>query len=90
MKIININESQKKRLFEAYDGKFSFSELDKQEDLGNMDYYCYKHLGNSFAQGSSRVVYMLSDNFVLKLAYNKAGIEQNKLEFERYYKTKSK
>ena len=24
MKIININESQKKRLFEAYDGKFSF------------------------------------------------------------------
>ena len=90
MKIININESQKKRLFEAYDGKFSFDELDKQEDLGNMDYYCYKHLGNSFAQGSSRVVYMLSDNFVLKLAYNKAGIEQNKLEFERYYKTKSK
>ena len=30
MKIININESQKKRLFEAYDGKFSFDELDKQ------------------------------------------------------------
>lgn len=90
MKIINIDESQKKRLFEAYDGKFSFSELDKQEDLGNMDYYCYKHLGNSFAQGSSRVVYMLSDNFVLKLAYNKAGIEQNKLEFERYEETKSK
>ena len=32
MKIININESQKKRLFEAYDGKFSFAELDKQGD----------------------------------------------------------
>ena len=90
MKIININESQKKRLFEAYDGKFSFAELDKQGDLCNMDFYCYKHLGNSFAEGSSRVVYMLSDNFVLKLAYNKAGIEQNKLEFERYEKTKSK
>lgn len=90
MKIININESQKKRLFEAYDGKFSFAELDKQGDLCNMDFYCYKHLGNSFAEGSSRVLYMLSDNFVLKLAYNKAGIEQNKLEFERYDKTKSK
>ena len=29
MKVIFINESQKKRLFEAYDGEFSFSELDR-------------------------------------------------------------
>ena len=90
MKIININESQKKRLFEAYDGKFSFAELDKQEDLGNMEAYCYEHLGEPFAEGSSREVYTLSDNFVLKLAYNRAGVGQNKLEFERYDKTKSK
>ena len=52
--------------------------------------YCLKHLGEPCGSGSSRLVFMLSDNFVLKLAYNKAGIEQNKLEFERYYKTKSK
>ena len=40
MKIININESQKKRLFEAYDGNFSFDELDKQGDLSSMYNYC--------------------------------------------------
>ena len=90
MKIININESQKKRLFEAYDGKFSFKKLDMHPDLNAMVIYCDEHLGESFATGSSRYVYMLSDNFVLKLAYNVAGIEQNKLEFERYDKTKSK
>ena len=89
MKIININESQKKRLFEAYDGEFSFSELDRL-NLNGMYDYCLKHLGEPCGSGSSRLVFMLSDNFVLKLAYNKAGIEQNKLEFERYYKTKSK
>ena len=89
MKIININESQKKRLFEAYDGKFSFAELDRL-NLNGMYDYCLKHLGEPCGSGSSRLVFMLSDNFVLKLAYNKAGIEQNKLEFERYYKTKSK
>ena len=44
MKIININESQKKRLFEAYDGKFSFDELDKQGDLSSMYNYCINHL----------------------------------------------
>ncbi len=90
MKIININESQKKRLFEAYDGRFSFKKLDMHPDLNAMVIYCDEHLGESFATGSSRCVYMLSDNFVLKLAYNAAGIEQNKLEFERYDKTKSK
>ena len=92
MKIININESQKKRLFEAYDGKFSFDELDKQGDLSSMYNYCINHLGAPFAKGSSRIVFMLSDNFVLKLAYDyvSAGIEQNKVEFERYENSKSK
>lgn len=92
MKIININESQKKRLFEAYDGKFSFDELDKQGDLSCMYNYCVNHLGAPFAKGSSRIVFMLSDNFVLKLAYDyvSAGIEQNKVEFERYENSKSK
>ena len=92
MKIININESQKKRLFEAYDGKFSFDKLDKQGDLSSMYNYCINHLGAPFAKGSSRIVIMLSDNFVLKLAYGyvSAGIEQNQVELERYENSKSK
>lgn len=68
MKVIFINESQKKRLFEAYDGEFSFSELDRL-NLNGMYDYCLKHLGEPCGSGSSRLVFMLSDNIVLKLAF---------------------
>ena len=39
MKVIFINESQKKRLFEAYDGEFSFAE--NQTD--GQDHECHHH-----------------------------------------------
>lgn len=91
MRFVKISESQRKRLFEAYDGKFSFSDLDDYTIYDMYD-YCERHLGKPFANGSSRVVFTLGDNIVLKLAYGKeeAGIEQNKMEFARYEKTKSK
>ena len=92
MKVIFINESQKKRLFEAYDGEFSFSELDRL-NLNGMYDYCLKHLGEPCGSGSSRLVFMLSDNIVLKLAFGikkEAGMAQNRIEYERYEETKSK
>lgn len=91
MRFIKISKSQANRLFEAYDGKFSFDNLDDYT-IEDMFDYCVRHLGRPFANGSSRVVFTLSDNMVLKLAYDneEAGIEQNKLEFERYARTKSK
>ena len=95
MKLIKINESQHKRLFEAYQEQFSFEELSKIGDgllVGEDNSvpqmaYCKKHLGSPDSMGSSRAVFTLSDNYVLKLAYGKkylAGIEQNEAEYKLY------
>ena len=95
MKLIKINESQHKRLFEAYQEQFSFEELSKIGDgllVGEDNSvpqmaYCRKHLGEPDSMGSSRAVFTLSDNYVLKLAYGKkylAGIEQNEAEYKLY------
>ena len=99
-KIIKINESQRKRLFEAYRDGFSFKVLSM---LGNEAFsrlnnstrqydYCVKWLGEPDGIGSSRCVFMLSDNIILKLAYGTyydAGKAQNKLEYDTYMKCKS-
>ena len=96
MKIIKINESQKKRLFEAYQQDFSFEQLAMIADSAFASgtdgselqiRYCTKYLGYPFSMGSSRAVYTLSDNFVLKLAYGRmyrAGIDQNRVEYNIY------
>ena len=42
--------------------------------------YCVKMLGNPIGTGSSRMVFQLDDNSVLKLARNDKGIGQNKEE----------
>jgi len=100
MKVIKINESQQKRLFEAYQDGFSFENL---SILGNDAFsdeyykgqrqfeYCYRWLGEPVAKGSSRCVFMLSDNLVLKLAHDKyeAGCAQNRLECQLYEELKS-
>lgn len=101
MKFIKINESQKNRLFEAYQDGFSFKNLSLMADTafamgqdesdGQMR-YCTKWLGYPDNMGSSRAVYTLNDNMVLKLAYGEwyeAGIAQNKQEFELYQKIDS-
>lgn len=92
-KIIRINEIQKQRLFEAYSEGFSF---DKLSELGGNQYsqygYCVRYLGRYIEKGSSRCVFSLSDNMVLKLACSNnvkmrnAGIEQNRHEYELYMK----
>ena len=100
MKLIKINESQRKRLFEAYKQGFSFDELTMIADSAFAEEdnsvpqmaYCTKWLGQPSFMGSSRCVYTLSDNIILKLAYGgkyRAGIAQNKLEYELYEKSKS-
>lgn len=99
MKVIKINESQKNRLFEAYQDGFSFKELSmignsafSDEDNSKASYaYCVKWLGEPPFHGSSRAVFTLSDNLVLKLAYGNyfAGIEQNRVEYDLYEKIDS-
>ena len=90
MKTIKINESQRRRLFEAYSEGFSFEELTMigngqfaGEDNSKAQYeYCCKHLGKPDGLGTSRAVFTLGDNTVLKLAYGKAeaGRAQNQYE----------
>lgn len=91
MKLIKIDESQRKRLFEAYREGFSFDELSALGEDGCVAQYvyCVKWLGKPDAFGSSRYVFTLNDNMVLKLAVGamrKAGIEQNKREYELFKK----
>ena len=100
MKKIIINESQKRRIFEAYREGFSFDELTAiaDEAFGKEDNsvpqmaYCRKWLGQPVSMGSSRCVFTLSDNIILKLAYGRkyqAGIDQNMMEYEIFERTKS-
>ena len=90
MKTIKINESQRKRLFEAYSDGFSFENLTmigvgfgNNDGSENQYRYCCKYLGEPDNFGSSRCVFTLDDNTVLKLAYGKrdAGIAQNEREY---------
>ena len=95
MKRIIINESQNKRILEAYQPKFSFKELEKLYETrgyASQYIYCKKMLGNSVGCGSSRVIFTLSDNMVLKLAgadLPEAGIDQNINEYRMYKKCNS-
>jgi hypothetical protein len=100
MKFIKINESQRKRLFEAYQEGFSFEDLtmigdsafaDEDNSAAQMA-YCTKWLGRPDSKGSSRAVFTLNDNMVLKLAYGEwhnAGIAQNKQECEVFQQVDS-
>lgn len=95
MKLVKINESQHKRLFEAYRNGFSLDNLaiiadsafaDENNSAAQIN-YCKKWLGEPDSRGSSRMVFTLSDSLVLKLAYGdnyQAGIEQNKIEYMVY------
>ena len=100
MKLIKINESQKKRLFEAYKEGFSLETLtmiadsafaEEDNSIPQMR-YCTQWLGYPDSMGSSRAVYTLNDNMVLKLAYGEryfAGIDQNRAEYEVFQQVDS-
>ena len=42
--------------------------------------YCFSHFGKPIGSGTTRYVFLLNDNFVLKLARNKKGLWQNSAE----------
>lgn len=99
MKIV-LHENQLLPIREAFQNSFSFETLSSIglnasiENGNKMRYdYCIKHLGNPVGEGTSRAVFTLSDNYVLKLAFTNpsaimtsmaAGIEQNKREYNTY------
>ena len=86
---IILTESQLNRLFEAATEAFS---IDKLEALDGEQRYlaAVKLLGEPYAEGSSRAVFDIDDETVLKMAYSESGSrdddvvgrEQNKAEYE--------
>lgn len=86
-KIICINEEQAKilkKINEAQDNNFSFDELSNINSFKGKYDYCIQHIGQPCGKGSSRVVFQLSDEKILKLAFNKKGIAQNEAEDMTY------
>ena len=86
MKKIHINNIQEsllksKILSEAMMDSFSFDELKVLKSFAQRKKYCDKYLGFNVGKGSSRIVYQIDDNKVLKLAWNEKGVAQNEQEY---------
>lgn len=73
-----------KKINEAVDKEFSYNELDNIKSFRERFNYCTKHLGAGIGQGSSRIVFQIDDEKVLKLAKNTGGLYQNKWEWNFY------
>ena len=83
MKII-ISEDQlgkviKSELGEDYPESWNIEEFKKLNSFNSRIQYCQNHL-KRISSGSSRIVYMVDDTKVLKIAKNKKGIAQNEVE----------
>lgn len=69
-----------KKINEANNGNFSFNTLTSISTFSKRIDYCKQTLGNPIGNGSSRMVFQISDERVLKIAKNKKGIAQNEVE----------
>lgn len=93
-KTIIITENQRKQLQEVISGKTRsnfFNELEtyaSAEDFSTCQKLCSEYFGKPMDSGSSRIIYRIDDEKILKLGYNKKGIAQNKTEVECYNRTK--
>jgi hypothetical protein len=67
-------------LNEAMNDSFSFDVLKKLPTFNKRVQYCKANMGNPIGNGSSRIVFQIDDEKVLKLAKNEKGIAQNIVE----------
>lgn len=84
-----LNEMRKEMVTEmAYPASFNFDEFRQCTSFAQRVRYCEERL-QRISQGTSRIVYRVDDEKVLKLAKNKKGIAQNEVEIrlgtEPYY-----
>lgn len=84
-----LNEMRKEFMNEmAYPSSFNFDEFRQLRSFAERVRYCEARL-QRIAQGSSRIVYQVDDDKVLKLAKNQKGVAQNEVEVrlgtEPYY-----
>lgn len=82
-----ISESRnnvKTTLNEAADSSFNLKELESLGSYTKRKNYCIQHLGKAIGSGSSRMVFQIDDERVLKLAKNEKGVHQNYNEYQSY------
>ena len=75
-----INLSDVSELNEAAMPGFNLQTLSSIKSFAGRLKYCKQMLGPSFGSGSSRIIFEIDDEKVLKLAKNKKGIAQNEFE----------
>lgn len=84
-KTVYISERQLRPILsEAADEMFSLTALHSINTFSGRYKFCLEHLGKPIGRGSSRVVFQIDDERVLKLAGNSKGIAQNQVESEWY------
>lgn len=67
---------------EDYPMSFSMDKFKSLNTFKQRISYCQKNLKNYIGEGSARMVFMIDDTKVLKLAMNEKGLAQNKSELE--------
>lgn len=87
MKKLILTETQYRKLIGemAYPTTFNMDEFKSLTSFAARIRYCQERL-KRLSSGSSRIVYQIDDEKVLKLAKNKKGIAQNQAEGGDYYK----
>ena len=75
-----INLSDAGELNEAAMPEFNLQTLSSIKSFAGKLKYCKQMLGPSFGSGSSRIIFEIDDNKVLKLAKNQKGLAQNEFE----------
>lgn len=69
-----------RKINEAKHRDFDFNDLTELDGTIEKFKYCEKYLGEPIGSGSSRIVFQMTDEYVLKLAGNDKGIAQNRQE----------
>ncbi len=81
--MIRIKDVISNGLTEDYPERFNKQEFNSIKSFqGKLD-YAVRHL-KKIASGSARVVFMVDDGIALKIAKNKKGLAQNKVEADKY------
>ena len=75
-----INTDDVSSINEAAGPDFSLETLSSIKSFAGKLKYCKQMLGPSFGSGSSRIIFEIDDNKVLKLAKNQKGLAQNEFE----------
>lgn len=75
-----INKADTSELNEAAMSEFNLQTLSSIKSFAGKLKYCKQMLGPTFGSGSSRVIFEIDDNKVLKLAKNQKGLAQNEFE----------